>query len=379
MKLVGIRLANFRNYKRLDQEFDPRVNVLIGDNGAGKTNLLEAIQCVFTGSSFRSHKLADLANKTLDTFETAFSVEGVIQKGDVRHMSQLKFEGGKRALLLDGKRSSMAQNLRRFSVVLFSPESLSAIKAGPSERRNLLDDLIVALLPESIPALADYAKCLRSRNRLLKEVGEFGAPTEEQKRVLASLTEVYLPLASRVTEARLKVLKMVLPEYQLAVKKILKNQYVEISVDYVISGKSAVDWDLNQVYDAQTLRLQQLASAELAAGQTLVGPHKHDVLFQFDGQDARTFCSQGQQRSLVLAMKIAQVLLHKSQHGFYPVLLLDDVLSELDPDRQDSLVEVLNDLDAQIFLTNTVYDARTKFRRKSETVFRVEGSHLIKF
>ena len=163
----------------------------------------------------------------------------------------------------------------------------------------------------------------------------------------------------------------------LSGKKILKNQTVDIAVDYVISGKSAIDWDQNQVYDAQTLRLKQLASAEMATGQSLVGPHKHDVRFLFDGEDSRSFCSQGQQRSLVLAMKIAQVELHKQVHGLYPILLLDDVLSELDPIRQTSLLALLQDLEAQIFLTNTVYDQRNLFSEKEVSVFNVDNGRIL--
>ena len=373
MRLNQLRLVGFRNYESLGLNFNPSVNVIIGPNGSGKTNLLEAIQFLLNAKSFRQSKVEHLLMKESEIPQMA--VQGKVSRGATNHDLLIKYESGRKSVQMDSKRLSAGNLLSTFRVVLFSPESLSVIKAGPSERRGLVDELLLTLDPSNAKLLTDYSRCVRQRNKLLKELSE--NPSEKEKiSLLGSVNELFLPLTTELSYKRLQTLKTVLPKYSEISKKILKNQTVDIAVDYVISGENAFDWDRNQVYDAQNLRLKQLASAEIATGQSLVGPHKHDVRFLFDGEDSRSFCSQGQQRSLVLAMKIAQVELHKQVHGDYPILLLDDVLSELDPIRQTSFLELLQELEAQIFLTNTVYDQRNLFSEKEVSVFNVDKGRI---
>lgn len=373
MRLQQLRLLGFRNYESLSLNFNSSVNIIIGPNGSGKTNLLESIQFLLNGKSFRQSRTENLLNKEIQAQQMA--VQGKIQRGAVNHSIVAKYDSGRKSLQMDSKRISANKCLETFRVVLFSPESLSVIKAGPSERRDLLDEVLLTVNPGNVKLLADYSRSVRQRNKLLKELSE--KPTDESLiSLLASLNQVFLPLATELSYKRLQALRILLPKFTEISKKILKNQSVDIAVDYVISGQSAIDWDENQVYDAQTLRLKQLAQAEMATGQSLVGPHKHDVRFLFNGEDSRSYCSQGQQRSLVLALKIAQVQLHKQVHGLYPILLLDDVLSELDPVRQASLLGLLQGLEAQIFLTNTTYDQRNLFSEKEVSVFNVDKGRI---
>jgi DNA replication and repair protein RecF len=147
-------------------------------------------------------------------------------------------------------------------------------------------------------------------------------------------------------------------------------------VDNVISAQSAVDWDPNSVYDAHRSRLRELARAEIDSGQSLIGPHKHDVRFLFQNKDARFFCSQGQQRAIILAFKIAQILLFQQKRGESPFLLLDDVLSELDQVRRHNLLKVLSSLKSQIFMTSTELGVPEEFAKSELAVFEVQSGRV---
>ena len=140
-------------------------------------------------------------------------------------------------------------------------------------------------------------------------------------------------------------------------------------MDYLISSQSAIDWDLKRVYNAIVLRFEELRNKEVAVGQSLVGPHKHDIQFLFEGENAREFCSQGQQRTQVLALKTAHVALLMKKRGSPPLLLLDDVFSELDEERRNSLFEILGEIEAQIFLTNVNDMSESRFKDLLQSVY----------
>ena len=157
---------------------------------------------------------------------------------------------------------------------------------------------------------------------------------------------------------------------------IFDDSFVGLTIDYIISQQSAIDWSPNQVYDSIKNRLGELRDAELRVGQSLVGPHKHDVRFLLYGQDSRFCCSQGQQRALVLALKVALVLKYYEVHKDYPVLLLDDVFSELDSKKSEGLWGILRDLPAQIFLATTEYEKQEFFRGSETNVFTVKNGRI---
>jgi DNA replication and repair protein RecF len=190
--------------------------------------------------------------------------------------------------------------------------------------------------------------------------------------LLVSLNAAFMPLATDIIFSRLAALKAILPLVNKAAKFILNDPSVDISVDYVISKKSSVDWSKNQVYDTLKLRLNELKDVEVRTGQSLVGPHKNDVIFRYNHQDARFFCSQGQQRAIVLAFKIAQVELCFEKNQHYPLLLLDDVLSELDKEKREKLLEILSLVQAQIFLTSTDLGTTQMMSNQNTSVFRIE-------
>lgn len=372
MRVLRLKLKNFRNYKELDIKITNQVNYFLGLNGSGKTSFIEAIHCCLMGSSFRTSKVENL--QSLDSSGGFIDLE-LSHKG-VQQNIRFQFQNKRKTLLLNGKNSSALKHASEFPTVLFSPESLSIIKAGPQERRDLLDQIALSLRPSTRKLFLDFKRALKSRNSLLRQIVENPEEKTAFLPVLESLNRPFFELAAQVSFQRLDTLREVNPEHLKLSKKILRNQALAASLDYRISGESAIDWDLKKVYDAMVSRYQKLQAAELASGLSLVGPHKHEVTFLFEGQDAREFCSQGQQRSLVLALKMAHVLLLKTKRNLYPIVLLDDVFSELDKERRESLFGILGELNAQIFLTNIDDFKEPLLSSSDQAVFEVVNGKI---
>jgi len=185
------------------------------------------------------------------------------------------------------------------------------------------------------------------------------------------LNKIYLLLSTHLTTARVKTLHALQPELQHAMRSILDENAAEISVDYVISSASAYNWSESEIFDALHKRHRELASQELTLGSSLVGPHKHDIKLLFSGNDSRFYCSQGQQRALILALKIAQIVYHHRVHQTYPVVLLDDVMSELDAKKRVNLIKFLERISAQILITSTDLTWSDHFGMDRNSVFQV--------
>jgi len=373
MVLRELHLRNFRNIVRLDVDLSPSVNIIIGPNGSGKTSILESIEFLLAGRSFRKVDPTVLVN--VHAPEQGFSIQAKIQDANIQRDLMAGYHQDRKFTKLNGKVSSAKDISKKVGVVVFSPESLSIIKSSPQARRAAIDEVLLMTSVAADDLLMQYDRCLRSRNIILKKLKE-EPKNLTQKQILMSINPTFLLLATSVTLQRLNALKALTPSYIQIGQEILKNQLVTIGFDYLVSSQSAIDWNENQVYDAMDLRMGELAAAEIASGQSLIGPHRHEVKFNFQGQDSRTYCSQGQQRGLVLALKLAQVKSYRDRHNKYPILLLDDVFSELDLDRRESLLQALRDLDAQIFVTNTEFEGKPHIEGKKEKIFVIEKGRI---
>jgi DNA replication and repair protein RecF len=214
---------------------------------------------------------------------------------------------------------------------------------------------------------------LRTRNRILKDHRSGKSTRPASLRLLESLDGVFFPLAVELSLLRLQALKALSPDLIEAFRFVLSSP-ASVEIDYLISGRNATDWNRSEIMDAMHQRGLELRTQELETGVTLVGPHRHDIRFLFAGKDSRYFCSQGQQRALILSYKMAQIMYHQRTHQVCPFLLLDDVLSELDPDRRTNLVRFLKEAiqtPSQIFLTTTD-SALLDFGDTNLSVFRIE-------
>lgn len=365
MRIQSLSARDFRNFSRLEVELKPRLNFLLGENGQGKTNLLEAVFLLCRGNSFRpAESTSFLTIPPAGSAETlgyskprVARISGQFLNRNLDYSVDMSLEAGKKSATINGKRVNAATLMANFPLVLFSPESLAAIKEGPDQRRQLIDEILISHDPKQGRLLREYSKALRSRNRLLRNLVDNVGPRFETEKSLESLNKIYFLLSTHLATARMKALKDIQPFFREAMLSILEDDSastaVDISVDYVISGQSALNWSESQVYDALLKRHSELAFQEMNSGSSLVGPHKHDIKLLFAGNDSRFYCSQGQQRALILALKIAQIVYHHGVHQTYPVLLLDDVLSELDTKKRANLMKFLEGISAQILITST--------------------------
>lgn len=378
MKFNSLRLKNFRNYKDLKLEFPSGVVVFCGPNGQGKTNLMEAFHFLLKGESFRPYSIESLMTQSETSVAPTAILEGHLSQKGLSHEIKMTINDGKKSVIWNNNRVSSSALARNFPVVLFSPESLGAIKDGPQARRQLLDDVVMTHSHSSMKILKDFAKALKMRNRILKDFQKGVTPRGQALALLESLDPSYLPLATELTMARLSALDALSHDFRRAVAYVLDQVNVDISVEYLISSLDAGRWSRSDLLSAMHNRAQELREKELAAGSSLVGPQRHDIRVLFAGKDSRFFCSQGQQRALILSFKMAQILYHHRSYELYPFLLLDDVLSELDPIRRTNLVKFLRDIPAQIFLTTTDLSFSTDFGDRRINVFDIENGTVLK-
>ncbi len=372
MEFTRLRLRNFRNILDETVEFVPQINVFVGDNGQGKTNLLESIYISSRGKSFRTSKFEHILNNQNPNtlIETIFRDEGLDSK------IELRFSDTEKSLLFNGKKISTTLLAQKVPTVLFSPESLQAIKEGPEERRRLVDELIVSVDPQNGKVLSEFEKVLKTKNRVLRDFasGELERPHAQD--LLESLIPAYVERATELTYARITALKNLSSGLEKIFRAIINSSDVDISVDYVISGDAAQSWEHEKIRNAINQRQRELALRELESGVCLVGPHKHEIRFLYNGNDSRFFCSQGQQRAIILSFKISQVMYHNFVHKTSPVLLLDDVLSELDSERRDFLVKFLKESAAQTIVTTTDLAFCNELRTEKLAEFRVKQGRV---
>lgn len=353
MNFRSLRLKNFRNYQDLYLEFPEGVVVFLGPNGQGKTNLIEAFHFLLRGESFRPYSIDSLLSHNDDGIASNGMLEGKLSQKNLNHDVKMIFGEGRKSVLWNNNRTTSAQLARNFPLVLFSPESLAAIKEGPDQRRQLLDDVVLTHSTASVKILKDFKHALKTRNKILRDFVTGRATESATKALIESLDPSYLPLAAELTVHRLQALNALKSDFHEAVREVLSLKNVDISVEYLISGQNAGEWSRSDILSAMHKRAQELRSRELSTGSSLVGPQRHDIRVLFAGKDSRFFCSQGQQRAIILSFKMAQILYHHRSYQVYPFLLLDDVLSELDPIRRTNLVSFLKGIPAQIFLTTT--------------------------
>ena len=350
----------------------------MGKNGQGKTNLLEGLYLLAQGESFRyGDNETFIDHKSPDKPKQAI-LRTKILNDNLEWDLQLQILKSRKSHLANEKKISAAICAENFPVIVFSPESLSAIKEGDDQRRQLVDSLLVTTHAGTAEIISDYRKALRSRNKLLKNHLEGLSGESETKELLESINPSFLKLAVRLTCARIEALKALTPDLNIAMQSISKLQNVDISVDYVISGESALNFDSEMVANSMQKRLHELAIAELATGSTLVGPHKHDITFLYDRNDSRFFCSQGQQRALILSFKMAQIVYHRRAHKNEPVLMLDDVLSELDFEKRSALISFLLGIGTQIFVSTTEMNLPEEMSANELAVYEIANGKILR-
>ena len=377
MKIESLTLRGFRNYENLNLEFDPGVNLILGDNAQGKTNLLEAISYLGSGRSFRAQKNAELIR-----FGSAFGeVEGrVFSQEREQTLRFLIFPGSRpRQIFRNGaKKKTLSEIAGVLPTVLFCPEDLMILKLGAGQRRRFGDSGLCQLRPNYDAALTEYHRILEQKSRILKDYHENPGLLEILPEYNARLCQVGALLISY--RAR----------YYDALGKaaaVYHNQFSggaeEFRLEYkTVSTVTDPFAPVGTLTEALLSHLESHRRAELDSGQCLTGPHKDDFTVTLSGIDLKAYGSQGQTRTAAISLKLAQRELMGREWKEEPVLLLDDVLSELDPGRQDF---VLNQISSgQVFITCCEEGRFTKLGRtipiqngqlKESTPYECRGGH----
>lgn len=366
--LENLKIINFRNYHQIQLNFHPKINIFVGNNGQGKTNILEAIYLASIGKSFRTNKDAELIK--FDKHQTYVKIAGKKRYRDT--VIELKLERNKRKQIkVNGitlvKNADLLNNLY---AVIFSPEDLKLIKEGPTERRKFMDYEISQMKPGYYYNLNQYYKVLIQRNHLLKKI-------YYDKKYMATLdiwNDKLIELGVQLVQERSKFISRIHPLSRLIHRKITSFKE-DLEVKYMSNI------DPKQTYEETAhifkSRLEEALDFDLKRGNTTVGPHRDDIIVLINGIDVRYFGSQGQQRTAALSLKLAEIELIKSETLEYPILLLDDVMSELDAQRQKFLIQSFKD--AQIFITSTEISHLKKIAVDEGYVFYVEKGSIKKY
>ncbi|WP_251545988.1 DNA replication/repair protein RecF [Limosilactobacillus caecicola] len=370
MILQELGLKNFRNYDDLQVSFSPGINILIGENAQGKTNLLEAIHVLALTKSHRTSKDRELIQWK---HKQAF-LSGKIQKQVERVPLEIQIaQGGKRVKVNHLYQSRLSAYVGNLNVVLFAPEDLALVKGAPQVRRQFMNMEFGQMSSAYLYHVSQYRSLLQQRNQYLKQLRS----GEQNDRVLLGVISDQLAEAgAQIVQARFKLLKQ-LEKWAQQLHEHISLQKEQLQLQYVT--QLTID-EQTEVADLQT-QLRQLfddnLEREILLGTTLAGPQRDDIHFIVNGQNVQHFGSQGQQRTTALAVKLAEIDLMKEQTGEYPLLLLDDVLSELDDDRQTHLLTAIQDK-VQTFLTTTSLSGVARQLIKAPTIFEIDGGTLTK-
>jgi DNA replication and repair protein RecF len=331
--LAALRLRNFRNYARLDVEFSPGFHLLLGNNGQGKTNVMEAIYLIASLRSFRAVGGAQMIRHA----QPHYFVGGKIIS-DSEHDVKLFWARTEKQITLDARPiRKLVDYLGTFRAVVFCSEDVTIVKGPASGRRRFVDLLLSQTVPTYLPQLQRYTRAIRSRNALLKQ-------RSFDENLLESFTVEAVAAGERIITLRRKLTPKLL-ELARAAYRSISNDAEELTLDY----QSSVKRDF-------LVELRQSRAREQTLRTTVIGPHRDDLQLGIGGRSAAQFGSEGQKRSVAIALKMAQTELLTTVHGTPPVLLVDDIMGELDVKRRSGFLPLLtrvNQARSQVFMTCT--------------------------
>lgn len=368
MIIKEIELRDFRNYESLNLQFHSKVNIFLGNNAQGKTNLLEGIYISSIGKSFRTQKDSEMVKFNSDFCKIKVSAE----KGEEELVVELFIGKEGKGYKVDGvKLKKTAELLENIYCVVFSPEDLKIVKEEPEKRRRFINTELSQLKPSYYINISNYKKALKQRNALLKEIKFKGNLYEFQEDMLEIWDDKLAEYGSKIIHQRM--------EFIIKLNKISKELHMNItngSEELKIKYESNVKIEKNMEDQKKNFKkaLKESIKSDLRNGTTGKGPHKDDICLEVNGIDIRRFGSQGQQRTAALSLKLAELKLIKEETNEEAILLLDDVMSELDGQRQNFLINSLHDV--QLFITTTEISEEVKNALPDGKTFYVENGNI---
>lgn len=343
MFIHQLSLKNYRNYKSLDLKFNKHVNIILGENAQGKTNLVESLYVLGFGKSFRTTQDKDLIMMS----ESFTHVSANITKKDRELKIDFKYnqQNKKEIKVNDVPLLKLSELIGELNIVIFSPEDLQLIKGSPALRRKYIDKSISQIYPYYYSLLIDYNKVLKQRNNLLKQksVHDMIDIWNEQLAVLGSKIMIYRiefleELKKTCSDIHFKISQQ---------REVLRIDYISNYMPKNLGESDVYD----NIYSGMLKHLKTRLELDIRRGYTSVGPHRDDLLFFINNNESKKFGSQGQVRTIALSLKLSEITIIKKLLKENPILILDDVLSELDTIRQNQLMSYISDI--QTFITTT--------------------------
>ncbi len=397
MYVDKLSLRNWRTYSELTFEPASGLNIIVGDNAAGKTNLLESLYYLAAGASQRTSRDSELIRWGSDSFQIQAEIRGT----RARHSLEFSYHQneGKKYLLDGVQMDSLREVLGVVNAVIFSPDDLSLVKGAPENRRDFLDAEISQIDPRYQADAVRYRRIVRQRNDELKRIASAKSSKATADLLLDPWNEQLVKTGRELISTRLLMLRLWGGSSCKSYKKLSRGSET-LTIAYVMStqpkkvvvvagsrveeadgdisgkapGRSSLRRRSEQLLSAS---LKKLRDDEIRRGYTLAGPHRDDIGFYVNQRAARHFASQGQQRSVALALKIGEVQWMKTQTSSQPLLLLDDVMSELDSSRSERLAQLVGE-DGQTFITCTDLGDLNIDRLEGATLWRVDAGEVMR-
>ena len=362
MKIINLKLHNFRNYEYLDLDFSNKQNIIIGQNGSGKTNIVEAIYVLAITKSFRG----SLDRVLINTQSTSLNIEGTVKdKITNKFKLTLTEDGGKIVKIGDNKVARLSTYISKINVVLFTPEDINVIKNSPSNRRNMINIEISQIEPEYLQLLNEYNKVLKQRNAFLKlmYVNRLASPD-----YLWILTDKLVEIGLKISKYRDEFIKNINNYYDDINVSITKKAGLKVS--YVSSFK-------NKDKDELIAKYKYYYDKDIVIGKTSIGVHHDDFIFSLGGKNLKDYGSEGEQKNAIICLKLAEIEYLIKEKKIYQILILDDLFSELDGKKINNILKKLNK-NLQIFITTTdLKHINTKILNNC-TVFSVKNGKVVK-
>lgn len=379
MFIEKLKLKNYRNYEEINIEFDPNINIIYGNNAEGKTNILESIYICSTSKSYRNSKEKEIIkfDKNEAHIKIILYKENLSKKENAIDI-QLNKEIKKGIALNGVKIEKLSEFLGFFTVVIFSPEDLNIIKEGPKVRRKFLDMELCQIDKIYVTYISNYNKILSERNTLLKDIKESkGSNKEELKNLIITYDEELIKYGIEIIKKRKENIEELNTKIKDLYYKISGNKeflHIEYENDVlqILGASYASPEKIKQIY---TELLNKNIDNDIKNGFTSVGPHLDDICFYVEDVDLRKYGSQGQKKTAAISLKLSELMIVREKIKETPVLLLDDVFSELDETRQKNLIENIEGI--QTIITCTGMKKNIFDLLKPNKIFKVSNNEII--
>lgn len=369
MYLSELSLKKFRNYIDINISLKNGINILIGKNAQGKTNFLESIYVLSLTHSHRTNNDRDLIN--WDNNE-AYIGGKLVKKTGIIPIELIIGKKGKKGKVNHLEQTKLSTYVGNINVVLFAPEDLKIVKGSPSIRRQFMNQEFGQISPKYLYNLSQYKSILKQKNNYLKKIKYNKSSDLLYLDVLNDQLSAY---GAEIVKARKKFLKKLEKWSQDLYGKISQNAE-KLTFDYNNQVSEKPDDSIDVFYEKYKKKFKEYQKKEIDQGTTLIGPHRDDLLFKLNNKNVQSFGSQGQQRSVALAVKLSEIDLMKEVTGEYPILLLDDVLSELDDFRQTHLLKAIQSK-VQTFLTTTSLSGIIDKLIDTPKIFKVNSGNIV--